>query len=173
MDATNVFLCLIILWTIVCIKECNALYFCFDDKQDKENFIPVCPYYQELYRQFPGPQIPGGKIGPPGIGPGFGPPPGAPPFFDDMDMDEDFGPPSGPPPSAAPSKAQAGGKAVDLGSLRCCRFRYVYVWLNSGRSFWMYLVFVGRRSIAGWRWTGRRWVYFGIDTRRIVSFICY
>jgi hypothetical protein len=33
-------------------------------------------------------------------------------------------------------------------------------------------VFVGRNSVAGWRWNGFRWVYFGVDLRRIDSFVC-
>ncbi len=92
-------------------------------------------------------------------------------------------PPSGPPPNFIPSEAQAtkvGGQAsggvstfaIDGGAIFPCRFRYTYIWLNNGRSFWSYIVFVGRDSIAGWRYTGRRWVYFGIDLRRIRSFYC-
>ena len=33
--------------------------------------------------------------------------------------------------------------------------------------------FVGRTSVAGFRWTGRRWVFSGFDLRRIESFTCY
>lgn len=96
------------------------------------------------------------------------------------------GPPQGPPPSFTPSEAQAqhlvggptipGGPttfAVDPGAIRRCLYRYVFIWLRGGRGFWIYLTFVGRRSIAGWRWNGRFWVYFGIDIRRIQSFYCY
>lgn len=123
--------------------------------------------YEYGYRQIPPVAPPfglpgGGGFFPPGGGPGG--PAG--------------GPPSGPPPSFTPSQSQAQGgvgiQAVDPGSLFACRFRFVYIWLDNGRSFWVYLTFVGRRSIAGYRWTRRRgWVYFGIDTRRIDSFICY
>jgi hypothetical protein len=125
------------------------------------------------YRQFPsGPPfgLPGGGgFFPPGGGPGPGGPGGP--------GGAAGGPPPGPPPSFTPSQSQAQGGvgtfAVDPGSLFRCRFRFVYIWLDNGSSFWAYITFVGRRSIAGFRWQRRRWVYFGIDTRRIDSFICY
>lgn len=86
------------------------------------------------------------------------------------------GPPSGPPPAFTPQQAQAQGPgifAVDPGAIRPCTFRYIYIWLDSGEQFWAWLVFVGRRSVAGWRWNRFRWVYFGIDLRDIQSFVCY
>ena len=86
------------------------------------------------------------------------------------------GPPSSPPPTFTPQQSPGHGPgtfAVDPGAIRPCTFRYVYIWLNNGDSFWAWLVYVGRRSVAGWRWTGRRWVYFGIDLRSIESFTCF
>ena len=113
-------------------------------------------------------------FGPPG-GPSFGPP-GIPPSGPSSGGSSS-GPPSGPPPSFVPSQAAAqqgpGTFAVDPGAIRPCTFRYVYLWLDNGQRFWAWLVFVGPRSAAGWRWIGFRWVYFGIDLKRIVSFICY
>jgi hypothetical protein len=48
------------------------------------------------------------------------------------------------------------------------------VWLNNGNSFWFYPIFVGRNSVAGYRWRRRYgWVYFGIDLNRIRSFQCF
>ena len=114
------------------------------------------------------PQIP--PFGQPG-GPPFGQPGGGPPFG------QPGGPPSGPPPSFVPSQMAAqqgiGILAINPGAIRPCRFRYVYLWLDNGQQFWAWLVFVGSRSIAGWRWLGFRWVYFGIDLDRIESFVCY
>lgn len=88
-------------------------------------------------------------------------------------------PPTGLPPSFIPSKSQAnqqfGGpttKAVDPGSIRPCLFRFVYIWQTNGRSYWAYLTFAGRKSVAGFRWMGFRWVYFGLDLNRIESFFC-
>jgi hypothetical protein len=154
----------------------------FDDEKNEngemnemEN-MPMCPYCVYGYRQFPSapPPFPGGMQGPPGFGqqsgypqfpgggfPGYGPPSGP--------------PPSGPPPSAAQFGAQGGpGTAfVSPNTIRRCLHRYVYIWIRGGRSFWAWLVYADRRSIAGWRWNGRRWVYFGMDLRRIDGFSCY
>ncbi|RXM57763.1 hypothetical protein [Clostridium tetani] len=86
-------------------------------------------------------------------------------------------PPTGPPPSFTPQRPQAASNAqilaVDPGSIRPCRFRFVYIWPERGRPFWMFITFVGPRSIAGWRWTGFSWSYFGIDLNRIDSFVCF
>lgn len=123
-------------------------------------------YSDDMYRQFP-----------PGGGSPFGPP-GTPPFGTPGGGMGPSGPqPMGPPPSFTPSKAQTQGgfgvQAVDPGAIRRCLYKFTYVWLDNGRSFWIFPVFVGRRSLAGYRWNGRRWVYFGIDLRRIDSFVCY
>lgn len=112
-------------------------------------------------------------------------PPSGPPF------PSGGGPPAGPPPQFTPQQSAAtqqfggpgvgaqqfgpgvGTYAVDPGAIRPCIGRYVYIWLRGGYAFWAWLTFVGRQSVAGYRWTGYRWVYFGIDRRRIVSFACY
>jgi len=120
-----------------------------------------CPFYRQRPPIF-GPSGP--QFLPPPIGPGG---PGAGPSD---------GPPSGPPPSVKPKLTQQQGpgiKAVDPGAIRRCRNRYVYLQLDNGREFWAWLSFVGPRSVSGWRWNGFRWVYFGIDLRRIDSFYCY
>lgn len=87
------------------------------------------------------------------------------------------GPPAGPPPSFVPSQTTVqqttGVFAVNPGAIRPCLFKFVYLWLNDGQQFWAWLVFVGSRSVAGWRWTGFRWVYFGVDITSITSFVCY
>ncbi len=110
--------------------------------------------------------------------PPFGPPPGMPPFGQPFGgAAQGSGPPPGPPPAFVPSNAvqqqSAGALSINPGAIRPCRFRFVFLWLNNGQRFWAWLVFVGSRSVAGWRWTGFRWIYFGIDTRRIASFACY
>ncbi|MEN6316159.1 MAG: hypothetical protein ABFD25_18150 [Clostridiaceae bacterium] len=121
---------------------------------------------------------------PPGQGPGF--PPGQFPGFPGQGPGfpgqgpggvGGMGPPSGPPPSFTPSQAAAqqtaGVFAVNPGAIRPCRFKFTYIWLDNGRQFWAWITFVGRNSVAGFRWTGFGWVYFGIDIDRISSFICY
>jgi len=79
--------------------------------------------------------------------------------------------PSTPPPRYIPRKPVAIA-AVEPGALRPCTFRFSYIWLVNGRQFWAYLVYIGRRSVAGFRWTGFNWVYFGTDMRNIESFVC-
>jgi hypothetical protein len=94
--------------------------------------------------------------------------------------------PQSPPPSFTPQQSQGyslsgggggggqpGAYAVDPGAIRPCLYRYVYIWPKWGPGFWAWLTFVGRHSVAGFRWTGYRWIYFGMDTRQIRSFYCY
>lgn len=140
----------------------------YDDENDDieldEELCEGCPFYRQrpplpknFVPKFPPPSDGQG----PGPGPGYGP---------------SGGPPSGPPPSVTPQlKAQPGYgvQAVDPGSIRRCRNRFVYLQLRNGREFWAWLTFVGRSSVSGWRWTGYRWVYFGISLRQIESFYCY
>nr|WP_236035061.1 hypothetical protein [Alkalihalobacterium elongatum] len=108
---------------------------------------------------------PGRPPGPPGVPP-FGPPPGPPAGPGQA------GPPSGPPPAFTPAEPEIAAFAVDPGAIRGCLFRYTFVWLTNRERFWYFPTFVGRTSVAGWRWTGWNWVYFGIDLRRISSFQC-
>ncbi|GAB3046497.1 hypothetical protein [Virgibacillus ainsalahensis] len=82
------------------------------------------------------------------------------------------GPPNTPPPPFTPEQAQFQTFAVDPGGIRGCMYRFTYVWLRRD-SFWFYPTFVGRDSIAGYRWQANRWVYFGIDLGRIESFQCF
>ncbi|WP_042454810.1 hypothetical protein [Neobacillus dielmonensis] len=131
----------------------------------------------------PGQGQPGGPppFGPPGQGqpsgpPSFGPPgqgqPGGPPPFAPPGQGQQAGPPTAPPPSFIPQE-QVSAFAVDPGGIARCLFRYTYVWLRGFDQFWFYPIFVGRTSVAGWRWTGFRWVYFGISLRQIQSFTCF
>lgn len=131
----------------------------------------MCNYYGANRQQFPFGQFGGFIPGFAGIQPQppFGQP--GPPFGQQGGQ---FGPPSGPPPSFVPQQAQEiGVMAVDPGAISGCLFRFVFIRLTNGQRFWAWLVFVGPRSIAGWRWTGNRWVYFGIDLERISSFQCF
>ncbi|NQX46540.1 collagen-like protein [Paenibacillus tritici] len=125
---------------------------------------------------FPG--IPGGPGGPgfpfpggPGV-PGF--PGGGPGGFPGSPGGAPGGvqAPTAPPPQFVP-QMQATTFAVDPGGIRRCLFRNTYIWLNNGEQFWFYPVFVGRNSIAGFRWNGLFWGYFGIDLSRISSFTCF
>lgn len=100
---------------------------------------------------FPGGQPPGPSVGGP---------------------QQQSGPPTSPPPSFTPQQPKVQTFAVDPGAIRGCLFRFTYVWFRRD-SFWFFPVYIGRRSIAGYRWERFRWVYFGIDLDRIQSFQCY
>lgn len=122
---------------------------------------------------FPGPGIGGGFPGFPGVpgmpgGPGYsgggpGGPPGAPGGAQA---------PTSPPPQFVPQMS-ATTFAVDPGGIRRCLFRNTYIWLNNGEQFWYFPVFVGRNSVAGYRWFGFFWGYYGTDLSRIRSFTCF
>lgn len=134
----------------------------FDELNDVyEQELMDAPFYCPYCRQFNQPPRP--PFGQPGGQPGG----------------HHGGAPSGPPPAVTPSKQSAtfkagpGVMAVEPQTLRPCLYRFVYIWPRRGRGFWAWLTFVGRRSASGFRWNGRRWVYFGIDLRQIDSFICY
>lgn len=128
------------------LRGVNELY-----SLETEDLPPQCPY-----RQFLPPIFPFNNFGTGG-----------------------GGAPTSPPPTFTPNKSgfQAQGgpsvKAVDPGAIKPCTFRFIYIWPNRGPGFWAYLTYVGRRSAAGFRWNGRRWMYFGIDLRRIDSFQCF
>ncbi|MFD1363617.1 hypothetical protein [Lentibacillus salinarum] len=87
--------------------------------------------------------------------------------------------PTSPPPAFTPQQPQTqqaqGGFstfAVDPGSIRGCLFRFTYIWLRWD-AFWFFPVYIGRQSIAGFRWQRNRWVYYGVDLDHIQSFQCY
>ncbi|KXH79330.1 hypothetical protein AU377_11780 [Sporosarcina sp. HYO08] len=141
-----------------------------------------------------GPPHGGPEFGPPMHGgPGFGPPHGGPGFGPPMHGGPGFGPPHGghgqgghgghgqhaqppssPPPFHTPSFPTHQTFAVDPGAIRGCLYRFTYVWLSRRNGFWFYPVFVGRRSVAGYRWNSRRrrWEYTGIDLNQIIRFTC-
>lgn len=114
-------------------------------------------YQQPNYPIYPGGQYPGQ---PGGQYPGQPGPP------------QQTGPPTSPPPAFKPTKPSFQTFAVDPGAIRGCLFRFTYIWLNRS-SFWFYPVYVGRNSVAGYRWRRNSWVYFGIDLDQIESFQCY
>jgi hypothetical protein len=99
-----------------------------------------------------------------------------PPFGNEMNRDRGMQTPLGAPPSNPPPRPtmQRGGmtRAVDPGSIRSCIGRFTYIWLDHGEGFWMYPLQVGRRSVAGFRWTRFGWAYMGISLDRIDMFTC-
>ncbi|OEH93999.1 hypothetical protein [Bacillus solimangrovi] len=82
--------------------------------------------------------------------------------------------PSSPPPQYIPQQQTSSGlTAVDPRTIAGCLYRFTYIWMRGGNSFWFYPVYVGRRSVSGYRWTGRNWIYAGYSLRRIISFHCH
>ncbi|WP_138419691.1 hypothetical protein [Aquibacillus sediminis] len=122
---------------------------------DERQWFPFLPW-------FPSPGD--GQMGPPSSPPPFSPP----------GQGQQAGAPTSPPPSFVPTQTQQVGTfAVDPGAIRGCLYRFTYVWLNRNQQFWFYPIFVGRNSVSGYRWTGFRWVYYGVDLRQIQSFTCF
>ncbi|MBT3128855.1 MULTISPECIES: hypothetical protein [Bacillus] len=119
-----------------------------------------------------GPGIGSGAV--PGFGGGSGPGigGGAVPGFG--------GAPQGPPPSKKPAKPkkpqspQGVAYLVEPVAIQPCLFRFTYVWLTNGSSFWFYPIILGRRSVGGFYWDSsrRRWVYFALDTNLIDVVSC-
>lgn len=94
------------------------------------------------------------------------------------------GVPKSPPPNYAPNKndtevqkvglnGSVNSKAVSANSIRFCLYKYTYIWENNGKSYWAFLLNINRNTISGFRWFRRNWVYFGLDLKRIDSFVCY
>jgi hypothetical protein len=75
------------------------------------------------------------------------------------------------PPSYVP-KASPGLRAVDPGAISGCLYSFTYIWLNNRQEFWFFPTFVGRKSVAGYRWMHGQWVYMGFDLRMVDSFFC-
>ncbi|WP_416826792.1 transporter [Ectobacillus polymachus] len=126
---------------------------------------------QQQYQPSPFPPYPPGQGGypPPSSYPSYPPGQGG-----DIPSMQQGGPPQSPPPAVIPQKPQVAPYAVDPGAIRRCMYHYTYIWLTNGRSFWFYPVYLGRNSIAGYRWSPSRyrWIYTGFDLRSIEHFAC-
>jgi hypothetical protein len=77
----------------------------------------------------------------------------------------------GAPPQISPQKGSATLR-VDRGAIDGCMFNFTYVWLKNGREFWFFPAYLGRTSIAGFRWQFGRWSYIGFDLSSIEFFSC-
>lgn len=53
-----------------------------------------------------------------------------------------------------------------------CMFNYTYVWLWNGESFWFYPISVEYGAVAGYRWNGLAWFFYGTDPRFIRAVSC-
>ncbi|KIL45799.1 hypothetical protein [Jeotgalibacillus soli] len=111
--------------------------------------------------------------------PGGGPGPGSGfPFPAGGSQSQSSGPPASPPPQQIPPKPfRPQGTTtfmVDPNVIRPCLFRFTYIWLTNGSSFWYYPIVIGRNSVGGFHWDRRRfrWVYLALDTRFIDVVSC-
>ena len=121
--------------------------------------------------QQPGrPGFPPGHGGPQHGGPGFPPGHGGPPGQHQGNQA-----PTSAPPNMTPEYPTHQAFAIDPGAIAGCMYRFTYVWLSRRQGFWFYPVFVGRTSIAGYRWNNRRrrWEYTGLDLNNIDKFTCF
>ena len=156
----------------------------YEDEMEFQNYEIPSIHYESFQRQRP-PflPMPGGNIPPTdNFPPDFESPPG---FNFPGGSFTPPGMPKSPPPNYIPSKSAAGVQgfgpsgggigttAVSANSIRFCLYKYTYIWERNGRNYWAFLLNVDRRSVSGFRWFRRRWVYFGVDLRRIDSFVCY
>lgn len=143
-----------------------------------EDYSRQQPIYGGGQYQPPGPPPQGGVQHMPPYGGGqqpggYPPPPPPPPYGGGYQPPHGGGgAPTAPPPAFTPHEP-AGLYAVEAGGLRPCLYRYTYVWLRNGKSFWYYPTYVGRNSVAGYRWRGNHWQYYGMDLNRIRSFTCH
>ena len=126
-------------------------------------------------------------FGPPQGQPPFGPPQGQPPFGPPQGQPP-FGPPQGQPGLLpySPGPHNFGQFAPNIrppsfiprrpgflpGPIRMCRNRFAYIWLNNGSNFWAWVSSVTPRIVYGYRWNGRRWIYFQVFTFNIRTFVC-
>lgn len=58
------------------------------------------------------------------------------------------------------------------GPIRFCVNSFAYIWFRDGRNYWAWISFVARRTIYGYRWNGRRWIYFQANVNDIDTFLC-
>ena len=127
----------------------------------------------------------GQQPGMPGFPPGFGgQQPGRPGFPPGQGGQQPGRPPgqqqgnqapTSAPPNRTPEYPSQQLFAVDPGAIRGCLHRFTFIWLSRRQGFWFYPVFVGRTSVAGYRWNNRRrrWEYTGIDLNNIDKFTCF
>ncbi|TCT23624.1 hypothetical protein EDD68_10634 [Melghiribacillus thermohalophilus] len=122
------------------------------------SYNPMFFDISDMFQQIPPPSVPGGF-------PGTAPPQGPDSFLENLP----------PPPVQFPEAAgDLSVQAVDPGSFYGCLYRLTFVQLVNGRRFWFYPIFIGRYSVAGYRWNSRirRWTYTGFDARQVLTFQC-
>lgn len=153
----------------------NKLDYEHTNEEEPLNYEFSCTSYESLNRQFP-PYFPNPNTP---FFPGNMPPP-------PNNNQNSNGMPLGGPPNYIPAKNDKGVqqlssekdsksslKSVSPNSISFCLYKFTYIWETSGRSYWAYLLNVDKQSASGFRWLGRTWVYFGVDLKKVDSFVCY
>lgn len=77
------------------------------------------------------------------------------------------------PPSLPLDIDKTALRKIDSDAIKPCKYKYTYIWFKCGHEYWMWLTYVGKKSIAGFIWLGFEWAYFGTDLDNIDSFICF
>ncbi len=161
----------------------------YDDYDEYGEYEEFDDYDDDLRPDgMPGQMMPpqGQPQGQPFGQPPFGPPQGQPPFGPPQGQPP-FGPPQGQPLMPySPGPHNFGQFAPNMrppnyiprrpnffpGPIRLCRNRFAFIWLNNGRRFWAWISSVTPRIVYGYRWNGRRWIYFEVMVNNINTFIC-
>ena len=84
-------------------------------------------------------------------------------------------PPKNPPPSYTPKLSdlpEPNLTKVESGAISPCIYKYTYLWLKNGESYWSYIVRIGNISLSGWRYIGGRWISFSLDLKDLKNFVC-
>lgn len=88
-------------------------------------------------------------------------------------------PPQTSPPPFIPSKTETNNNEtgvtsnVTKESISSCVNKFTYIWQLNGKSYWAFISSYDSNSISGWRFISFKWVYFGLDIKKIDSFITY
>lgn len=87
-----------------------------------------------------------------------------------------------PPPNLVPLKDKGkaegntkipGKNIIAPSSLNHCLFKFTYIWLDNGLSFWSKPVAITNESVFAWVWNGVSWNYINIYLYLINTFLCY
>lgn len=122
------------------------------------NFLPGFP---NILPGSPAPQTPDNPSKPPGINVNLGTPPNYIPAKDSPEV------------KSLNSSNSKNAKAISPNSISFCLFKFTYIWETNGNSYWAFLFEVDKGTVSGLRWFRGRWAYFGIDVKKIDSFVCY
>lgn len=79
--------------------------------------------------------------------------------------------PKNPPPNYTP-KIPTSVSSIEYNIISPCVYKYTYLWLKNGESFWSYIVYVGKRAVSGWRYKRGRWIHFSSHLKQIKNFTC-